>query len=280
MKVRSGSQTIFWEDVWLGDCALKTQFHNLYNFCSDTNVTMADVLRAGTCNLKFRHTLIQHELEEWENLSDILESVHLCGGRDEILWLLESKRRYSTKSLYRMMTFGGVKNPIMMEVWKCKVTLKIQIFLWMACHDRIQSAVQLRKRNWAGAKECKMCGAVETTDHILFTCPVVVFLWVFLKETLILGSVPCSIAKLELIFLSRNHRFQSVLLFIFAGALWPISKMRNDLVFEDKVIASPTVIIHKTVALLTHWKQLLDEKKMKQVETALVEINGACGSIA
>ena len=179
-----------------------------------------------------------------------------------------------------MMTFGGVKDPIMMEVWKCKVTLKIQIFLWMACHDRIQSAVQLRKRNWAGAKECKMCGAVETTDHILFTCPVAVFLWVFLKETLILGSVPSSIAELELIFLSRNHRFQSVLLFIFAGALWAIWKMRNDLVFEDKVIASPMVIIHKTVALLTHWKQLLDEKKMKQVETALVEINGACGSIA
>jgi len=67
-----------------------------------------------------------------------------------------------------------------------------------------------------------MCGAVETTDHILFTCPVVVFLWVFLKETLILGSVPSSIAELELIFLSRNHRFQSVLLFIFAGALWAI----------------------------------------------------------
>ena len=62
--------------------------------------------------------------------------------------------------------------------------------------------------------------------------------------------------------------------------MWAIWKTRNDLVFEDKVIASPTVIIHKTVVLLTHWKQLLDEKKMKQVETALVEINGACSSIA
>ena len=64
MKVRSGRQTSFWEDVWLGDCALKTQFHNLYNFCSDPNVTVEDVLKAGTCNLKFRRSLIQHELVE------------------------------------------------------------------------------------------------------------------------------------------------------------------------------------------------------------------------
>ena len=171
------------------------------------------------------------------------------------------------------MTFGGVKDSTMMEVWKCKVPLKIQIFLWMAFHDRIQSAVQLRKRKWAGAKECKMCGAVENTNHILFTCPVAAFLWVFLNETLILGATPSSTAELELILLRRNHRFQSVL-FIFAGALWAIWKTRNALVFEDKTSA----IIHKTVALLTHWTHLLDEKKKTRVETALTEINGACAS--
>ena len=62
--------------------------------------------------------------------------------------------------------------------------------------------------------------------------------------------------------------------------MWAIWKTRNDLVFEDKVIASPTAIIHKTVVFLTHWKQLLDEKKLDQVESALVEFNGACGSSA
>ena len=62
--------------------------------------------------------------------------------------------------------------------------------------------------------------------------------------------------------------------------MWAIWKTRNDLVFEDKVIAPPTAIIHKTAVFLTHWKQLLDEKKLKQVESALVEFNGACGSSA
>ena len=70
-------------------------------------MSVADVLKDGTCNLKFRRSLIQPELEDWDRLLDILESVHLCEGRDEMIWLLESKRNYSTKSLYRMMTFGG-----------------------------------------------------------------------------------------------------------------------------------------------------------------------------
>jgi len=62
MNVKSGSQTSFWEDVWLGDCALKTQFLNLFNFSSDPYVSVADILKDGTCNLKFRRSLIQPEL--------------------------------------------------------------------------------------------------------------------------------------------------------------------------------------------------------------------------
>ena len=60
--------------------------------------------------------------------------------------------------------------------------------------------------------------------------------------------------------------------------MWAIWKSRNGLVFEDKVLASPTVIIHKTLAFLAHWKKLLGEKKQRQVETVLAEIDGGCAS--
>jgi len=43
----------------------------------------------------------------------------------------------------------------------------MKIFLWEACYDKIQSAEQLVKRNWPGSASCKMCGQVESTDHIL-----------------------------------------------------------------------------------------------------------------
>lgn len=34
------------------------------------------------------------------------------------------------------------------------------------------------------AEECFMCGKLETSDHILFQCPIVVFLWTFLRDCL------------------------------------------------------------------------------------------------
>ena len=164
MKIKSGRQTRFWEDVWLGDRALKIDFHNLYNCCSDQSVTMEEALRSAGCNLKFRRSLTHQEMREWELMMDALEAVQLNEGRDETLWLLENKKRYTIKSLYRMMIFGGVRDPMMIEIWKCKVPLKIQIFLWMVFYDRIQSAFQLRKRKWGGPIECKMCGVIETTE--------------------------------------------------------------------------------------------------------------------
>ena len=43
----------------------------------------------------------------------------------------------------------------LIDIWNCRVPLKIQIFLWMVYHDRIQSVVQLKKRRWAGEVNCK-----------------------------------------------------------------------------------------------------------------------------
>jgi hypothetical protein len=55
-----------------------------------------------------------------------------------------------------------------MNVWKTKVPLKIRIFLWQVINDKIQSAEQLKKRNWPGSVACKLCGLLESTSHIFF----------------------------------------------------------------------------------------------------------------
>jgi hypothetical protein len=41
--------------------------------------------------------------------------------------------------MYRSITFAGVIDVEMMEIWSAKIPLKVKIFLWMAWHDRIQT---------------------------------------------------------------------------------------------------------------------------------------------
>ena len=116
----------------------------------------------------------------------------------------------------------------------------------MAFNDRIQSVVQLKKRKWTGPKECKLCGEKETADHIFFECPVAIFVWTVIKDLCGLLRVPTKCAELvELLTQSRVRNFNSLFLFLCAGALWAIWKTRNAWVFEDKLLKSPIELIYK-----------------------------------
>ena len=80
------------------------------------------------------------------------------------------------------MANGGVSDPLLSSIWKCRVLLKIQIFMWMTFRDSIHSKVQLKKRNWAGQEECKLCGREESTDHLFSNALLPVFCGFLLKN--------------------------------------------------------------------------------------------------
>ena len=166
-------------------------------------------------------------------------------------WVLEKSGSYSTRSLYKALTFGGIESCFLKDIWKARIPLKIQIFIWMVYHDRIQAAVQLKKRNWAGPVVCKLCGELETADHILFQCPIALFLWVFLKQTFGWAVAPRSFGELlENLLLNRKGRVRHLYLFLCAGAMWTLWKSRNDLVFNAMIVPTLVVVVHKTIALL------------------------------
>ncbi|CAN6312813.1 unnamed protein product [Urochloa humidicola] len=60
------------------------------------------------------------------------------------------------------------------------------------------------------------------------------------------------------------------------GALWAIWKTRNDLAFNDRIMHSPTVIIHKTIALLTQWKTLLRKSEQEKMELWIKKLEETC----
>ena len=57
--------------------------------------------------------------------------------------------------------------------------------------------------------------------------------------------------------------------------MWALWKTRNELVFEDKVIQKPEVVIYKLLTLL-HGKILVGEKNIIQVEEMIEVIHQAC----
>jgi hypothetical protein len=77
-----------------------------------------------------------------------------------------------------------VTSHVAKKLWKCKVPLKVKIFLWQAMQNRIQTSQQLKSKKWKGRDACTVCGASEDADHLLFLCPMAKFAWAFLSEAL------------------------------------------------------------------------------------------------
>jgi hypothetical protein len=85
--------------------------------------------------------------EEWLRLQSMLNEVQLTDEEDQIGWGRTPSKCFTTKSLYRLMTDGGITCRLAMKLWKCRVPLRIQIFLWQAFQNRLQTGQQLKERN-------------------------------------------------------------------------------------------------------------------------------------
>lgn len=167
-----------------------------------------------------------------------------------------------------------------MLIWKSSVPLKVKIFMWMSLYDRIQCGVQLKKKQWSGPEKCLICDVHETTDHILFHCPLAIFLWSFLRDCLgwPISPTSCSSLFIEIIERQRGKK-QEVTLYLCAGVLWSIWKTRNDMVFNKRVMSSPVNLVYKMLMLTKAWRPLL-KPKFKPVAEDMINLLSANASSA
>ena len=65
------------------------------------------------------------EMGEWRYLMASLEGVMLTDESDKVYYKLEQSGKFSTRSLYGFITFAGVIDVRMVEIWNAKVPLKV-----------------------------------------------------------------------------------------------------------------------------------------------------------
>lgn len=157
-KIGCGDSVQFWDDIWLGESPLKIQCPYIHSVCSDPDKTVKQMLSGGEWEINLRRSLGQDELPDWLRLQDLLGTVQLTTKRDIMIWKLNPSGRFTTKSLYKEIVFGGVKDILLQELWKAPTPLKTRVFMWLMLQGRIQVAKKLKKMNWSGSPLCKLCG--------------------------------------------------------------------------------------------------------------------------
>jgi hypothetical protein len=95
-----GRDTRFWEDVWLGDTPLSSQYPALYIIVRHKHVRVADVLSNIPLNIGFRRVLRDNNWESWLHMVHHLMMVQLRDEPGRLHWHHTTSGVFSVKSLY------------------------------------------------------------------------------------------------------------------------------------------------------------------------------------
>jgi hypothetical protein len=107
---------------------------------------------------------------------DRLEEVHLQPQQEDIIkwkWTPDSAR-----SGYLLMHHGVSNFPGANLLWDSWATLRVKLFLWLACRQRMWTADRRKRRGLDAHEKCLLCDQEEeTANHLLVTCPMAKEIW-------------------------------------------------------------------------------------------------------
>ena len=75
----------------------------------EENMTIADLWDGQELKCSFRRTFTDELMTQWFDLVHILRFTRICQDEDSLIWQYETKGVYSTKTMYVVLTFGGVQ---------------------------------------------------------------------------------------------------------------------------------------------------------------------------
>lgn len=186
-----------------------------------------------------------------------------------MIWLLDKKGEYTTRSMYRNMVHRGCINRRAQKLWKSKMPNKLKVFLWQAFQDRLPTKVEMKKKGWKGQVNCILCNKPEDGDHIFFNCIMARFVWASIKEALGWDKSPTSVNDFLYNWMPEGRHSYNVALFYFACLTWGVWKDRNARETRKQFARNPANVLQNIFLSMQRWKILLRAKDREKLENIL-----------
>ncbi|KAJ4780973.1 RNA-directed DNA polymerase (reverse transcriptase)-related family protein [Rhynchospora pubera] len=254
VTIRNGKHSLFWEDCWHQDMPLKISHSSLYEICSDKNLTVERAFSNNFRNITFKRQLsfVQHR-DFLFLIQDISCHLPLLDDDDIVTWKGGSQISFSTKDMYLWLDDRGVNSPFFNNIWKLKIPLKIQIFLWLLCKDRLLTRTKLRDKGIVDSVQCVYCPGDENSNHLFFACAYMQPVWRWLCRNLNISQIPSSLQHFFIVAEQLQDRAKLPFRLCSAAALWICWKQRNDICFQNTSPVSILAFLAKIKSLLMYW---------------------------
>ena len=204
----------------------------LFDICNHPDSTLNKRSELEITSI-FRRRLTPELSKQWEVLRAAIKNIPLTKKDDRVVWGLNQNGKFTTKSVYKMLE-KPLSGCHYKWIWKAKIPLKINFFMWQMSQDAVLTRQVMKKRRWYGNPNCSFCDNIETSQHLFFACPVAKVVWRCIGMAL--GTDRCPNNSWQYytwcnIFLPRGEEYHTVGL---ATACWAIWLARNRATFEKK----------------------------------------------
>ena len=93
--IKDGSNTRFWDDIWVGALPFRVIYPSLYNIIRDPHATVAKVMATQPLNISFRRAVVDNKLVEWQDLVAQIAHVNLVDKTYTFRWNLIKSGLYT-----------------------------------------------------------------------------------------------------------------------------------------------------------------------------------------
>ncbi|GJR29260.1 RNA-directed DNA polymerase, eukaryota [Tanacetum coccineum] len=173
-KVGNGADTIFWDEVWIGEQPLKIQFPRMYALELRKKMSIVDKMSYANIADTFRRLPMGgEESEQYINICNRLEMVQLSQMHDRWFWSLVGTGEFSVKSVRNLVDDTLLHLDSSLTRWIKMIPIKVNVFVWRVRMDKLPTRLNLSLRGVdIPSILCPVCDVVvESTSHILFSCP-------------------------------------------------------------------------------------------------------------
>ncbi|GKE02796.1 RNA-directed DNA polymerase, eukaryota, reverse transcriptase zinc-binding domain protein, partial [Tanacetum coccineum] len=166
-RVGNGENSLFWDDVWIGDTTLKEQYPKVYALETCKSISVANKFR--------RPPRGGVELHQYNNLSSRLDSIQLPMIQDRWVWSLGGTGEFTTASARKFIDDKRLPKASYNTRWVKANPIKVNVLAWRIGLNKLPTRLNLSMRGLdIDSISCPICDEhSESTSHLFFSCSMV-----------------------------------------------------------------------------------------------------------
>ncbi|GJS39463.1 RNA-directed DNA polymerase, eukaryota [Tanacetum coccineum] len=159
LNMGNGESTTFWEDRWLEGSVLKDIFPRLYVLETNKKVSVGDKLKDFRLDSSFRRKARGGiEQVQYEELSDMVNSISLTPKNDRYVWSLSNSGDFSVASFRKVIDENRYPGGRSRTRWVKYVPIKVNVTAWKIKMDALPTRLNISRRGMdIQSLSCPIC---------------------------------------------------------------------------------------------------------------------------